>query len=322
VGQGPGGRVAATRDQVVLVTGAAGFIGRNLCRALRAAGTTVLGVDDFSAPESLRPHQGSVDRRDVLDLEVRDLAGVTTVVHLAARKSVPASFANRDDIARNVLVDRHLLEIVSRASVARLLVASSCEVYGAQPVREPITEAAGFAPRSPYAVSKVALEHLADVYTRPGAETTALRLFNVYGPDEGLDAVVPRFIAEIRATGELTIEEDGEQRRDFTFIDDAVDMLVQMVGAARPLPRALNVGSGTSHSIRDVARTVLGLAGGGQVRTAPARRNEIADFVACTKLLASVVVHCSRPLAAGVATCWAPDATRTPRAPSVDVRTA
>ena len=87
-------------------------------------------------------------------------------------------------------------------------------------------------------MSKVALEHLADVYARPGSETTALRLFNVYGPDEGLDAVVPRFIAEIRATGELTIEDDGEQRRDFTFVDDAVDMIVQMVGAAPTSCRA------------------------------------------------------------------------------------
>jgi len=304
---------------VVLVTGAAGFIGRNLCRALRAVEMTVLGVDDFSAPESLRAPDGPVERVDVLDLGVDDLAGVTTVVHLAARKSVPASFANRDDIARNVLVDRHLLEIVSRASVVRLLVASSCEVYGAQPAGAPIAEGTGFAPRSPYAVSKVALEHLADVYARPGSDTTALRLFNIYGPDEGLDAVVPRFIAEIRATGELTIDDDGEQRRDFTFIDDAVDMIVQMVGAARPLPRALNVGSGTSHSIRDVSRIVLGLAGTGKVRTAPARRNEIADFVACTKALASVVEHRTRPLAAGVAACWAPDATR---APSVDLRTA
>ena len=96
-------------------------------------------------------------------------------------------------------------------------------------------------------------------------------------------------------------------------------MIAQMVGTARSLPRAVNVGSGTSHSIRDVARIVLGLAGAKQVRTAPARRNEIADFVACTKLLASVVERRSRPLAAGVAACWAPDATR---APSVDLRTA
>ena len=114
------GRTCARQDgdEVVLVTGAAGFIGRNLCRALRAAGTTVLGVDDFSAPESLRAPDGSVDRATCSISGFDDLAGVTTVVHLAARKSVPASFANRDDIARNVLVDRHLLEIVSRASVA------------------------------------------------------------------------------------------------------------------------------------------------------------------------------------------------------------
>ena len=196
---------------------------------------------------------------DVLDLGVRDLAGVTTVVHLAARKSVPASFENRDDIARNVLVDRHLVEIVARAHVRRLLVASSCEVYGARAVGVPIAEAVTFAPRSPYAVSKVALEHLADVYARPDAETTALRFFNVYGPDEGLDAVVPRFIAEIRATGGLTIEDDGEQRRDFNYVDDVVDMVVQIVQYDRRLPRAINVGSGRSRSIRELAGIVLGL---------------------------------------------------------------
>ena len=109
---------AAMRDHAVLVTGAAGFLGRNLCRALRVSGSTVLGIDDFSAPDSTRDGAGSVDQVDVLDLGVRDLVGVTTVIHLAARKSVPASFENRDDIARNVLVDRHLVEIVARGTCA------------------------------------------------------------------------------------------------------------------------------------------------------------------------------------------------------------
>ena len=178
-------------------------------------------------------------------------------------------------------------------------------MYGARAVGVPIAEAVTFAPRSPYAVSKVALEHLADVYARPDAEATALRFFNVYGPDEGLDAVVPRFIAEIRATGGLTIEDDGEQRRDFNYVDDVVDMVVQIVQYDRRLPRAINVGSGRSRSVRELAGIVLALAGGGCLRTAPGRRNEIADFVACTRLLASLVDVRNRSLEAGVATCWA-----------------
>ena len=106
------------RDHAVLVTGAAGSVGRNLCQGVPRSGSTVLGIDDFSAPDSTRNGAGSVDDMDVLDLGVRDLAGVTTVVHIAARKSVPASFENRDDIARNVLVDRHLVEIVARSARA------------------------------------------------------------------------------------------------------------------------------------------------------------------------------------------------------------
>ena len=136
-------------------------------------------------------------------------------------------------------------------------------------------------------MSKVALEISPTCTRECGTEATALRFFNVYGPDEGLDAVVPRFIAEIRATGGLTIEDDGEQRRDFNHVDDVVDMVVQIVQYNRRLHERSTLAPGV-HGRSASWPDVLGLAGGG-VCAPPPRRNEIADFVACARLLASVV---------------------------------
>jgi dTDP-glucose 4,6-dehydratase/UDP-glucose 4-epimerase len=287
----------------VLVTGAAGFIGRNLVRALRACGAEVVGVDDWSSPYAVAGPW--IERGDVLDLGIRDVHGIDTLVHLAARKNVAASFADRDEIARNVLVDRHLVELAARGAIRRLLVASSCEVYGDRGALPANAEVDAFAPRSPYAVSKVALEHLLSVYARPGQESTALRFFNVYGPDEGPDAVVPRFIAEVRTRRTLTIEGDGRQRRDFNDVEDVVDMLVQLVGHPGPLPCALNVGSGRSRSIRELAAVVLDLAAGGGVAHEASRPNEVDDFTACTTRLGAFVTLRRRSLEAGVARCWA-----------------
>jgi dTDP-glucose 4,6-dehydratase/UDP-glucose 4-epimerase len=203
-----------------------------------------------------------------------------------------------------VLVDRHLVEIVARSDVQRLFLASSCEVYGSTGRGRPIAESTRFAPRSPYAVSKVAMEHLARIYTRPSLHTTALRFFNVYGADEGRDAVVPRFVAELRETGGLTIEGSGSQRRDFTYIDDLVDMLVDLLLRTGTPPHVVNVGSGRSVSIRSVAQTMLALAGGGEIRRAPERPKEIADFVADTRRLARMVTLRRRTLANGLRCCW------------------
>jgi nucleoside-diphosphate-sugar epimerase len=273
----------------VLVTGGAGFLGRNLTSHLRASGWSVQPLDDLSSsPDG--PAPWGLWRADVLQLRPSDLAGLQAVVHLAACKSVPWSFVRRDDVARNVLQDRHLLETAAAAGVPLVLLASSCEIYGRRDHSGAISEDCPYNPMSPYAVSKVALEYLANVYRSlaPASQFVCVRLFNIYGPDEGDDAVVPRFIRDVLQTGRLMIEGDGRQERDFSYIDDVVQDLGSLMELAG-LPPTINIGSGSSHAIRTLASLVIDTVGAGQIGYTHERPNEIREFRADTTLLRSLL---------------------------------
>ncbi|MET9260541.1 NAD(P)-dependent oxidoreductase [Amycolatopsis sp. NPDC004079] len=284
----------------LLITGAAGFIGSALTRALRTAGHTVTAVDDLSV-ESPRARPDGLQVRDVRSLTPHDLDGADTVVHLAAHKSVPASFLT-DAFEHNTAADAHLIRAFARSTARRLLLASSCEVYGQH--AGPLPETAARAPRSPYATGKAATEHLAEVYRPllgPGRQIAVARLFNTFGPDEGADAVVPAFLDAAADDGELTMEGDGGQARDLTHIDDMTAMLTRIL-ARRDLLPIVNCGSGRACTILELARSVIRVAGGGRVRRVPARPNEIRSFTADTTLFADVyglLPH--RPLAAALA---------------------
>jgi nucleoside-diphosphate-sugar epimerase len=264
----------------ILITGAAGFIGRNLVRALEERGSSVTPVDDLSVTPLVPPQRNQIVRRSVLQLRPADFKGVDTVVHLAAKKHVGKSFKDRSIFQHNTTTDHHLLDMVTRMRVPRVFLASSCEVYGDQGNR-PLAERERLRPLSPYAVSKAAMEHLANVYRRmdPGRKITVLRLFNIYGPDENPDAVVPRFIHDVQRFGYVQIEGSGVQRRDFTYIGDAVQMLVRVIESDDP-PACLNIGSGTSVSIDEIARRVVGRFSPAQVRYGSPRVNEISNFTA------------------------------------------
>ncbi|WP_062012182.1 NAD-dependent epimerase/dehydratase family protein [Streptomyces hygroscopicus] len=270
----------------LLITGAAGFIGSALTQALRTAGHTVTAVDDLSVT-SPRPRPDDLQVRDVRALAPADLDGLDTVVHLAAQKSVPASF-EVGGFEHNVAVDRHLIHTFAASTARRLLLASSCEVYGQQ--TGPLTESAPHAPRSPYAAGKAATEHLADIY-RPrldvGRQLGIVRFFNTFGPHEDSDAVVPAFLDAIAAGRPLTIEGDGTQARDLTHIDDAVTMLARILAAPALLP-VVNCGSGRAIEIRALAAAVIRAAGGGTVTHTAARPNEISSFTADMALFTRV----------------------------------
>jgi dTDP-glucose 4,6-dehydratase/UDP-glucose 4-epimerase len=266
----------------VLVTGGDGFIGRYLVQRLRARGETVIALDNLSRTPWSEP-DARVDARDVLDIKSGDIDGIRSMVHLACRKVVPTSFEDPDQLVHNVRADRHLVGLIVKARPAKVLLASSCEVYGAQ--QGLLSEGSRLCPRSPYAVGKVAMELLADVY-RPltSARICAVRLFNVYGPGESLDAVVPRFVHDALARGELTIEGSGRQARDFTYVDDVVRALVGLLSLAVP-PPVVNIASGATLSVRDLARKTRDAIGPIELRSSPARRNEIGFFNADTSLL-------------------------------------
>ncbi|MFJ5635315.1 NAD-dependent epimerase/dehydratase family protein [Streptomyces goshikiensis] len=263
----------------IVITGGAGFIGSALTQALRTGGHTVTPVDNLSVTSRRRPSAQGLQVRDVRSLTVRDLDGVDTVVHLAALKSVPASF-EVGGFEHNVAVDRHMIHTFTQSTAHRLLLASSCEVYGEQ--RGPLAESAPYAPRSPYAAGKVATEQLAGIYRprlKDGRELGVIRFFNTFGPDEGHDAVVPAFLDAAAEDQPLTIEGDGMQARDLTYIDDAVTMLTRILDAPGLLP-VVNCGSGVPVSVLDLARAVIRAAGRGTITHTAPRINEISSFTA------------------------------------------
>jgi nucleoside-diphosphate-sugar epimerase len=220
----------------VLVTGAAGFIGSTLCESLLQDGAEVVGVDAFipSYAESIK--RGNVTRASenrryrLVEADLRDdeldplVEGVSHVVHLAALAGVRASWgtAFRDYTGHNVLATQRLLEAVRRGRVERLVVASSSSVYG-MPTRFPTPEEEARRPLSPYGVTKVATEALLNAYRESyGVSAVGLRYFTVYGPRQRPDMGIFKFFDAAKRGHEITVYGDGEQTRDFTFVEDAV----------------------------------------------------------------------------------------------------
>lgn len=216
----------------VLVTGAAGFIGSHLCRRLVAEGSEVVGLDDLSdgTLDNLHDVPGvrfvEADLRD--ETAVSDAArGCGVLFHQGAKRSVPRSMLE-PGITTDVNVRGTLNVLLAARDIgAVVVVASSSSVYGDQ-TTFPLNEQMVPRPRSPYAASKLAVEvYCAAFYRAYGVPTAALRYFNVYGsgqdPASEYAAVVPRFIVACLSGERPLVHGDGEQARDFTYIDDVVD---------------------------------------------------------------------------------------------------
>ncbi|MGH9227895.1 MAG: NAD-dependent epimerase/dehydratase family protein [Acidimicrobiales bacterium] len=250
----------------VVVTGGAGFIGANLCRHLvaRPEVSTVVVVDDLSSG-SLANLDGvgvEVLVGSILDDEVLDgaLDGTASVVHLAARPSVPRSIA--DPVAShqvNATGTMCVLESVRRHRVPHVVVASSSSVYGANPVL-PKHEDLAPAPRSPYAASKLAAESYTLAWSQVwGFGALAFRLFNVFGPlqpaGHAYAAVIPAFIGATLAARPVQVHGDGRQTRDFTFVDSVCEILTQAVVGSVRCDGPVNLAFGGRYDLL----TVLGI---------------------------------------------------------------
>jgi nucleoside-diphosphate-sugar epimerase len=257
-GQGDGRRA--------LVTGCAGFIGSHLSERLLADGWDVVGLDIFTdfyrRSTKLRNLEALLDEPAFefheLDLcmgQLDDLVdGVDTVFHLAAQAGVRGSFgATFDDYVRNnVIATQRLLDAMVLHPGASLVYASSSSVYG-NAERMPTGEDCDRHPVSPYGMTKVATEELAGVYSRTyGLPTVGLRYFTAYGPRQRPDMAFSRFIDAALRDAELVIHGDGEQARDFTYVDDVVTATIAASALRRPEARVFNVGGGEPVSINKV----------------------------------------------------------------------
>lgn len=245
----------------ILVTGGAGFIGSNLVRRLQSDGAGEVRIlDNFSTgfEENLSGVDAQVFRGSVLDDDVMAKAaqGADAIVHLAARPSVPRSIA--DPLAShhaNATGTLMVLEAARRQN-AHVVLASSSSVYGANPTL-PKNEDLRPMPVSPYAVSKLATESYALSYQSVyGLTVLPFRFFNVYGPwqraGHAYAAVVPQFVSQALAGDPLTVHGDGEQSRDFTFVDTVTETLSLAARERISSPDPVNLAFGTRHTLLDV----------------------------------------------------------------------
>jgi UDP-glucose 4-epimerase len=284
----------------VVVTGGAGFIGANLCRALAEAPevSEVLALDDLStghagnlAGVDATLVEGSILDRDALDAT---FAGASAVVHLAARPSVPRSLA--DPMAShhaNATGTLEVLEAARRAGGPHVIAASSSSVYGANPTL-PKREDLATVPLSPYAASKLATEGYVVAYQQSfGLPTLAFRFFNVFGPlqapGHAYAAVVPAFVDAALAGRPLTVHGDGRQSRDFTYVGTVAAVLTRAVVDTVTSPTPVNLAFGSRTDLLGVIALLEELLGRGvEVDHVDPRQGDVRHSQADDTLLRSL----------------------------------
>ncbi len=255
-----------------VVTGAAGFIGSHLCEELLRRGHTVVGVDCFTPYYSPvlkshnqavvlahpRYHFSSADlRTDPLDAIVEE---ADVVFHVAALPGMQKSWTDFDSYwTCNVQATQRLLEAVRRASgqLRRFVLASTSSVYGKLALGN---ESSQPRPISPYGVTKLAAEHLAQAYAEAfGIPLVTLRYFSVYGPRQRPDMAFSTFIRAILRGEQIEIFGDGQQVRGSTYVGDCIDATIAAIDA--PVGEIYNVGGGESATVLEVIRKLELLSG-------------------------------------------------------------
>ena len=289
-----------------LITGGGGFIGSNITRYLVERGEKVRILDNFSTGkrENLAGLEGKVelvegDIRDVFTV-MRSLEGIDYILHQAALPSVPRSVA--DPLTTNnvnLIGTLNLLEAAKDFPIKRLVIASSSSVYGdtdSLPKKESLTPA----PLSPYAASKLAVEYYAKVFHNVyGVESVILRYFNIFGPNQDptsqYSAVVPKFITSILQDKPVTIFGDGEQSRDFTFVDNVVSANILAAKADSISGEVINIASGVETTVNELIETIETIVGKKAKRVYLAERagdvkHSLADISKAKKLLGYSVI--------------------------------
>lgn len=256
----------------VVVTGAAGFIGSHLCEWLLAQGDEVHGVDamtDFYDPirkeQNVRPlldwDRFRLTRADLLDAPLDTLLdGADVIYHLAGQPGVRPSWGEEFKVyvERNVLMTQRLLEASKQLPLWKFVYASSSSVYGNAETL-PTGEHLRPQPVSPYGVTKLAAEHLCELYRENfGVPTASLRFFTVYGPRQRPDMAFSRLVNAAVTGRSFLLYGDGEQTRDFTFVEDVVHALRK--AALSPWCGVANLGGGSRVSMNEVVSIVSSLA--------------------------------------------------------------
>lgn len=239
--------IVLNKELHILVTGGAGFIGSNLCETLLSNGNRVTCLDNFSTgkEENIKPFLNNKNFT-LIEGDIRDLgtcenacSGVDFILHQAALGSVPRSI--KDPITSNMVNVSGFLNMLvasKNAGVKRFIYAASSSTYGDSKQMPKIEENIG-KPLSPYAITKYVNELYADVFSKTyGIETIGLRYFNVFGkrqdPNGAYAAVIPKFVMQLMKHESPTINGDGSFSRDFTYIENVVEMNLRAITTTNP----------------------------------------------------------------------------------------
>jgi len=253
-----------------LVTGGAGFIGSHLCKQLLDAGHHVTCVDNFYNG-NLNNIRGLFNSKnfyfveeDILNFDrIKELAkDCDHIHHLAAQIHVEKSIIRPDETMEiNLQGTRNLLEICTQNKNISMTLASSAEVYGESPGAH--SETSALNPQSPYAASKVAAEALCiSYYYTYGSNVRVIRNFNTFGPRQkssGYGSVISIFCRRALDNKPLIIYGDGEQTRDYQYIDDAIEGY--LLSENWPAGEIVNTGFGVDHKIIDIGKTIIDICG-------------------------------------------------------------
>lgn len=287
--------------QKYLVTGGAGFIGSNICRRLVAEGWYVRVVDNLITGKRSNLDD-IIGRIDFVEADMGDPAvaadvtrGIDVVLHQGAVPSVPKSVADPATTHRHCVDATFTLLLAARdAGVKRFVYAASSSAYGDSPAL-PKVETMPCRPLSPYAVAKLVGEHYCSVfYTVFGLETVSLRYFNVFGPYQDptsqYAAAIPAFVTSVLRGVSPVIYGDGEQSRDFTFIDNVVEANLLAARAKATHGEVINIACAERVTINEVVRLINEIVGAKvPARYEPMRPGDVKHSLADISLAEQVI---------------------------------
>lgn len=277
----------------ILVTGGAGFIGSHVVEKVQKD-MEVTTFDNFSYGS--RENLGAENPRfKIVEGDIRDLnlltkvcKGIDVVIHLAAVVSVAKSFERPWETNEiNVTGTVNLLNACVKNRVKKVIHISSAAVYGI-PKCLPIDEDHPTNPISPYGASKLAAEHYVRIFGETyGLETTVLRIFNAYGPRQYFgqySGVIRIFIEQALKGMPLTIYGNGQQTRDFIYVEDAVEAIMRSIERTGSAHEVMNIASGNPVKIKDLADIVMKLVGKGlEIQYLPEKKGDIKHSYACVE---------------------------------------
>ena len=253
--------------KTILVTGADGFVASHLCEYLVNKNAKVTALIRRNSGGIFKNINEIKDKVSIKWGDTQDLSLVMEatkkqdiIYHLAAQSHVGHSIYNPyETVVNDVISTLNILEAGRKNDIKKIIHAGSSEIYG-DPKYVPIDEKHPLQPRSPYAAAKGAAENLLESYYHTyGLPVTESRFFNIYGPNQGLDQAIPKFILQCLNNKKITIYGDGMQTRDYTFVDDAVHAY-GLLGMKKGLEgKVINFGTGKEITIKNLAQLIIKL---------------------------------------------------------------